>query len=234
MSTPQPAPLAVACPSCEARLKVPAALAGKTIKCKSCGTAFKVAAPPAVAKAVPAEFARPAKAAPVPPPPPADAPLKLADDDDEGGQYGVQHDDSHIARCPRCAKELDPPDTRICLNCGYDMLARKRHESKKVYELTNGDYFKHLAPGVLAFLGGAAVLGGAIFCSVMMRGWLTGSFLDSEEKDPTTLRAKFYVEPFCFNIWLLLIGIFVMYKLGRFAVVRLFINWRPHETIKKD
>lgn len=228
MSSPVP----VACPNCDTKLKVPAELAGKTIKCKACGSAFKVPpSAPAVAKAIPTEFAKPAAA----PPPAADAPIKFADEDDgPATNYGVQKDDLDIPRCPRCAKELDPPDTKICLNCGYDMLARKRHESRKVYAHTFGDYFLHLAPGVLAFLFGAAVLGGAIFCSLNMRGWLTGSFLDREEKDKITDRAQFYVEPMCFNIWLLLIGIFAMWKLGKFAIKRLFIHWRPPETIKKD
>jgi hypothetical protein len=170
------------------------------------------------------------------PPTVTDAPIGFKDDDDDdgGGNYGVIKDDSHIARCPRCVKELDPPDTVICLNCGYDLLARIRHGSKKVYALTFGDYFKHLAPGVAAVLFGAAVMGGAVFCAIKMRSWLTGSFLDTEEKDPTTLKVKFYVEPFCFNIWLLLIGTFVLYKMGRFGIKRLFVNWRPPETVKKD
>ena len=143
-------------------------------------------------------------------------------------------DNDHIPRCPRCAKELDPPDTVICMNCGYDLQARKRHDSRKVYALTTMDYVKHLYPGVAALLFGAGVLGGAIYCSLKMRGWLTGSFLDAETKDPTTLKQQFLVEPFCFNIWLLLIGIFVLYKMGRFGITRLFVNWRPQETIKKD
>ena len=229
-------PLSVACPTCGARLKVPAELAGKTVRCKACTTAFKVPAAPAaetLARPLPADFAKPKKDAA--PPTVADAPLRLADDDDEsGGEYGVVKDDFDVPRCPRCAKELDPPDTKICLNCGYDLLARVRHESKKVYALTTGDYVKHLLPGVGALLFGSAVMGGAVFCSVRMRSWLTGSFLDAETKDPTTLKQQFLVEPFCFNIWLLLIGIFVLWKMGQFGVKRLFVNWRPAETIKKD
>ncbi len=232
VSTPQPAPLSVACPSCAAKLRVPAELAGKTVKCKTCGTAFKVAPPTARPATV-----RPARAAPAaPPPPPADAPIGFADDEDDaaGGQYGVQKDDLDIPRCPRCAKELDPPDTKICLSCGFDLLARKRHESRVVYELTFADYFWHLMPGILCVLAAGLLIAGMTVCGLKMRDWLTGSFLDTDEKDPTTLKSKFYVPPFCFNTWIFVFGIYGTWKAGKFAIKRLFVNWRPPERQKRE
>ena len=54
-----------------------------------------------------------------------------------------------IPRCPFCAVELDPPDTKICLNCGYDLTSRKRHRTVKTYALTGGDYFKWWLPAII-------------------------------------------------------------------------------------
>src|SRR4051794_2653263 len=44
-------PIAVVCPACNAKLKAPEALIGKTVKCPGCATAVLIKAPAAVAKA---------------------------------------------------------------------------------------------------------------------------------------------------------------------------------------
>ena len=129
------------CPSCGKVLKVPEAALGKMIRCKACDTTFKVAEPgaapkpsvakPAIAKPVVAKptvakptAAKPAVAKAKPPAPkveaapPADGLLGFAkdDDDDEDNPkpFGVVIEGEE-ARCPLCAKELDPPDTKVCL-----------------------------------------------------------------------------------------------------------------------
>ncbi|MGL6073598.1 MAG: hypothetical protein ACRC8S_05485 [Fimbriiglobus sp.] len=247
--------LEISCPSCGKKMKVPANLLGKRIRCKGCETPFEVQDPtaakpksakPAAAKPATAKptAAKPAKA------PDADAPMKFKDDppavppppvkrpyaDDEeedNNPYGVTKDDLDIPRCPFCAKELDPPDTQICLNCGYNLLERKRHESKKVYELTNGDYFKHWLPGIIWLIAILAVFTFMILCFLNMYSWLEGSFLEMDEKNVSTQKAQFYLPPFCFNIWIGLFSAFFIYKGGRFVVQRLIIDWKPIEKVKK-
>ncbi len=253
------APLDVTCPNpnCRKEFKVPAEFAGKTIRCKNCQTAFKVPAggsAPAPARPVAARPAAPATAKPARPAaaPPADpnAPIPFADeppkkspfdDDDEGYEagkkpnpYGVMKDDLDIPRCPFCAKELDPPDTKVCLNCGYDLLERRRHDTRKVYELTTGDYIMHWLPGIACVLAIGALVTVSVICGLQMRDWLTGSFLDSEEKNEITGKTKFYVPPFCFNIWIWVICAWLSFKSAKFAYRRLIVGWRPPEVVKRS
>ena len=160
------ATLETTCPNCGKNLKVPAQFAGKMIRCKQCETTFEVPSPGAAkpATAKPAT-AKPATAKPAPPrATDPNAPIKFQDDpsvaetgdksahpaheEENANPYGVTKDDSDVPRCPFCALELDPPDTKICLSCGYDLLERRRHGSKKVYETTAGDYFKHWLPAI--------------------------------------------------------------------------------------
>lgn len=230
------ATVAAACPTCGKKFQVPTTLAGKTIKCKECDTAFRVPGGAAPASPVAAKPAAPAAAIPFkddPPPGPAHD-----DDDDTPGKaakaYGVQKDDLDIPRCPFCAKELDPPDTRVCLNCGYNLLERRRHDSKKVYALTTGDYILHWLPGVLSAIAAGLLIAVMVTCWLKMGDWLTGSFLDQEEKNEVTGKSKFYVPPFCFNVWITVFCIYGAWKAGNFTIRRLFINWRPAETIKKE
>ena len=68
---------------------------------------------------------------------------------------------------------------------------------------------------------------------LQMRSWLTGSFLDSDEKDPITGNTKFYIPPFCFNIWIWVICAWLSYKATRFAIRRLIVEWRPPEVVKR-
>lgn len=249
--------LDVTCPNCNKEIKVPVEFAGKSIRCKDCKTAFRV---PGAASATPAKPARPAAArpaapvaakpvsakpadpnAPIPfkeeePPPPPPAPKRAPiddDDDDNPNPYGVTHDDLDVPRCPFCAKELDPPDTKVCLNCGYDLLQRRRHDTRKVYETTTGDYLLHWLPGVACVLAAIVLIALAVVCSLNMSTWLTGSFLDSDEKNEITGKPVFYVPPFCFNIWIGVICVWLSYKALKFAFARLVIKWRPEEVVKR-
>ncbi|MGL6095467.1 MAG: hypothetical protein ACRC7O_06680, partial [Fimbriiglobus sp.] len=187
----------IVCPTCGKGLKIPAELAGKKIKCKGCQGVVTVPGPvagkPPAAKAVAAK----AVAAKAVPAKPADAPIAFKpeapppragdDDDDDGNPYVVQaNDGADIARCPFCANELDPPDTKVCLTCGYDMMARKRHETLKVWEPSAADYFAHLAPAVACVVVILVIAVINFFSATRMRGWLTGSILDMEENDPIT------------------------------------------------
>jgi hypothetical protein len=244
-----PAPLDVACPNCKKGLKVPPEFAGKTIRCKNCQTAFKVPTPAAPTPARPVA-ARPAAARPAAPADP-NAPIPFKDDDpppkappqaDEeeetvAGQparpYGVIKGDENVRHCPFCALPLDPPDTRICMHCGFDMLARKRHETRAVYETTTGDYILHWLPAIACILAIGVLVTISVICGLNMRDWLTGTFLDSEEKNEITGKTKFYIDPLCFNLFVWVTSAWLSFLAGRFAIRRLVINWRPPEVLKK-
>jgi hypothetical protein len=233
--------LDVACPSCKKAFRVPAEFVGRLIRCKNCQFAFEVPDPsvPKPAKPAAAKPARPAAPAQARPARPADpsAPIPFKQEEEEDPKkpkpYVVVHDDADVPRCPFCAKELDPPDTRVCLNCGFNLLDRKRMDAKVVYEHTTGDYFLHWLPAILSFVGIILLFSCGIFTSVMMRTWMIGSFLDKEEKNVITGQQEFYVKPYCFNIWIWVIVLWISYKLTRFIIRRLVFNWRPPDVVKK-
>jgi hypothetical protein len=244
------APLDVACPNCRKQLKVPPEFAGKTIRCKNCQAAFKVPGGPAPARPVAAKPAGPARAkpaaarpadphAPIPFRDDEPAPKKPDDDDEEDlapGQaanpYGVVLGDENIPRCPFCAKELDPPDTKVCLNCGYNLLERKRHDARVVYDTTTGDYFLHWLPAFACILAIIAMVTISVIFGLNMRDWLTGTLLDSEEKNDITGKTKFYIDPLCFNLFTWVVSAWLSFLAGRFAFRRLVLNWRPPEQRK--
>jgi predicted Zn finger-like uncharacterized protein len=239
------------CPNCRAEFQVPAEVAGKKIRCKNCQTVFPVAA----GGAAPAKPVKPAgdtfkladdapkpgtakpvkpKAAPGQPPAPAPAKRPFDEDEDTGpAQYVVNKGDEDLARCPFCAKELDPPDTLICLNCGFDLLDRRRHDSKKVYELTAGDYVMHHLPAVACLMVIGVLLTVDIICLMFMRDWFEGSIFEMEETDPNTGKKKFYLPPGFCTVWIIVPSLFIMYRLGKFAVKRFVFEWKPPDKIKK-
>ena len=242
------ATLDVSCPNCDKRMKVPDTAAGKKIRCKGCEHVFAV--PAAGPKGLPDEFrkappakakSKPAKAAP---PPPAEAEPAIKFLDDEPKPKHDPDDDSdetpfsvikegEVPRCPHCAYELDPPDTRVCMNCGYDMVQRRRLESKKVFEHTQADYLQHWLPGIIWLIVMIAMITVAVICFLRMDGWLAGSFLEKDDKNAITGKTEFYVGAGCFTMvvtlvtfFLCLIGVRVVYK-------KLIKNWRPPEIEKK-
>ena len=249
--------LDIACPSCGKLMKVPAAVLGKVIRCKGCSHTFPVAAPgtpprPPTAKPAAAKVAPP-KAKPAPPAD-RDAPIKFQDDppkvpppaekkvvrpfdieeDDNENPYGVAKDDLDVPRCPFCATELDPPDTKVCLECGYNLLERKRHASKKVYETTGGDYFMHWLPAIAWIVAMLLLFTLAIVSSFQMGSWLTGSFLEKDDKNPVTLQPEFYLPPFAFNLCTWVCTCFVASIGLKFVYKRLILNWKPAEVVKKS
>ncbi len=216
----------VACPECDKQMQVPTKLVGKKIRCKGCEATILVKEPKA---AKPAKAAKPEPASP--PPPPA---RPAADDDDENADpYGAIKDDLDIPRCPFCAKELDPPDTLICLNCGYDLVQRRRHESKTIHAWTKGDYFKHLAPGVacaLVAIGFGALI---VLAILYMPDVFTEVGLQDDKEHEITKKKEFLFPPGACTLPFTVLSLFIMYKSGWFAIKRLFINWRPPERKKE-
>jgi ribosomal protein L37E len=226
---------AITCPNCEAALNVPAQFFGKKIKCKQCGHVF-VAADPGKPAARPQ--AKPVAISPPPPPPPPEPEKRvLWDEEDEaatGGMakpLGLVEDDSEIPRCPHCAKELDPPDAKVCIHCGFNNVTRAKANTVKVWAPTAEDWIRHLLPGIIAL----AVVIGLIVLNIVsamnMRSWLEGSFLESDDKDASG-RKKLYVAPGAFIFFLAAVSLMIFVPAAKFAFKRLVKEYRPTERIK--
>ena len=227
------ATLDVTCPNCEKPLKVPAALEGKRVKCKSCSETFTIKAPAAAKKGA-GDGAKPE-----PPPPAAEKPKSPFLDDDEDDEPGkaarpmgvVKEED--VARCPHCAKELDPPDAVVCKNCGFNNRTRTKIETKKVWAPDASDWMQHLGPGIAAALVAIGLIVFDAIAWVNMRGWLTDSFLQKDEKNKLTDEVDFYVKPGAFIALIIAISAIVVIPAVRFAIKRLAIDYKPEEKVKK-
>ena len=227
-------PIPATCPACGAAYQIPAHLAGKTVRCKACQAAVPVpSAGPSPPRAKPT---KPPKAKP--PEPVAAAPMGFAkepdDDDDDPNPYGTVKDEMDVPRCPFCAIELDPPDTKICLNCGYDLMERKRHGSKKVYRTTTFEYIKHWLPAIIWLIVAAIALTATILVKINVYDWLDGTFLQTDDKNFGTQQKGWLIDPLCCIIFVGVISAFLIFKGVKFAIKRLYFNWRPEETIKKS
>jgi hypothetical protein len=248
----------IKCPECQNPLKVPEQFLGKKLKCKQCGHAFVARDPNAdpdddapakpVKPSKPGGNVKPSKPGgasvkvkkeedePKPEAKPAAAQKFQDDDDDDGGAkpnpLGVVYEGEDIPRCPFCAKELDPPDAVLCLHCGFNNVTRVRADSKKVWAPDSGDWMSHLGPGILALIGCIALIVLDVICYLNMREWLTGTFLQKDEKDATG-EIAFYVKPGAFITFIIAATILPIIGFGRFAIKRLAINYMPSEKIKK-
>lgn len=240
-----PDTLDVKCPTCGKTLKVPAALAGKKVKCKGCDTAFAVTAPAAKpgAKSVGAALAAGAKggakpaAKPAPPPEPEKPKSPFLDDEDEVDEQGRVKAmgviaESDVPRCPHCTVELDPPDAVVCYRCGFNNVTRVKAETKKVIAADATDWMTHLAPGVIALILAIALIVVDVICYLNMNDWLAGSFLEMDEKDIMGNK-KMYVKPGAFVALIIAFSVIAIIPLGRYAFKRLVLNYKPEEKVKK-
>lgn len=234
------AAIVVTCPACRKQLKVPAEFQGKKVRCK-CGSTLRVgsaapkkaaapqaAAPKAAAPDEELQYAfKPDEGGPVTVPQseagsqPA-APKRFLDDDDDANPYDLTHLDD-AARCPYCAKAMDPPDAVICLHCGYNNQTRQMVTTKVVYETTFGDWCKWLGPGILCVISAVALLAGdAYFC--FGAGWWDG--MDESMGSQSFSRG--------IRVWVSVMVLWVCWFCAKFAFRRLILNPRPPEVeIKK-
>lgn len=238
--------VAVTCPHCTHAMTVPGTLAGKKIKCKKCngivpvpeagggGTLKFADEPPKPGKAKPvAKAAKPvAKAAPAKPEEATASRPAPEGFDEDGNPYGVTADDLDVPRCPFCAYELDPPDTKICFNCGFNLLERRRHESRKVYEHTTGDFVIYHLTTVLAFFVVFFLIFLIVFCYIMMPTWFEGSIFEMDEINPDTQKKKMYAPPGVCTLWIVVPSLFGIWKAGKFAITKLIYRIKPPEKIK--
>lgn len=229
-----PATLDVSCPNCGKPLKVPAELAGKRVKCKGCDEVFAIPAPKAAKAVPPARPAKPAPAAtPAPPPEPAKPKRPFDDDEDDGPAKPMSVlTDDEAPRCPSCAKELDPPDAEVCLNCGFNNRTRIKAESKRVIAHDATDWLSHLGPGILALVIAGGLIGWNIYAGVNMREWMEGSFLEMDEKDFAG-KKKMIVPPGAFIALSSAISLVVVIPAIRFVIRRLILDPTPPEKVKK-
>jgi predicted Zn finger-like uncharacterized protein len=205
----------ITCPECAKHFQVPEDILGRKIRCKNCGKAF-------VAKRA-EDVNLPAKKT-------EGATIPLMDDDDEDGD-GKPYEVTSInlaPRCPSCANELQNEDDKVCLHCGFNLITRMPSQKRRVKDVTGGDIFIWLLPGILAAVGFFICL--ALFVlELVLR--LTMIIIAVTIYTPTPPLSQMEMNCFnCFTLWTCLTMIFLMYHQGKFAIKRLIYNNRPPEV----
>jgi hypothetical protein len=211
-------------------MTVPESVRGKKVRCKSCGGVIPVPAAGGVDTRLRTEQAQ-AKAA---------SQGGLAEDEDSKNPYGVT-ETSLAPRCPHCAYELDPPDARICLHCGYDMIRRQRRPSVKTYERSGGDWFKWLLPGIACVVAVLVVIGIGVYYHYylpydMLKEKDANDLLKDRlgifNKDPGPDAVVYMFHP-GIEVWFAVAGLIIIWKAGKFAFKRLILNFTPPEVFKE-
>jgi predicted Zn finger-like uncharacterized protein len=228
MATPG---IRITCPNCQQQLTVPESVRGKKVRCKSCAGVIPVPVG-AMDTRVRTEEAQ-AKA------------TSSAAQEEEGiakDPYAVT-ETSLAPRCPHCAYELDPPDSRICLHCGYDMIRRQRRASIKTFDRTGGDWFMWLLPGIACLLAFLLIIGFGIYYHYYLPSqWFArwDAAFDAAGGDRFKVVEKVSEESlwvYLFHpgieVWLYVFFIWLLWKSGKFAVKRLVLNYMPPERIKE-
>lgn len=215
--------ISVTCPECDKPMKVPASLAGKKVRCKGCEAVVAVPRPKQRETFQLAKEEEEPRQKKAPPP---------VDDENNPNPYAVTADDSHLVRCVFCAQVMDPPDARICANCGYDMLERRRHESKAVYQNTLGDYLSYHALTITAAIVILALIGLNIYCFQNFDEWFEGSIFEKDEKNPTTGKPEYWVGPGLAKTWIVIFSLGVASYAGRF-IYRMCQKFHPLERKTK-
>jgi predicted Zn finger-like uncharacterized protein len=222
----------ISCPDCAKQVKVSDEHVGKRVKCKGCGQVFPVAAP---AGAKPKSPPPPAK--PKSPPPsapktqaaePEPAPINPElDPDYDPNKYTLGVVNDTLPRCPFCANEMSSMDARICLNCGYNTRTRARPEVKAVYEVTGGELFLWLLPGILCVVTMIGMLVWYLVFWSMIEDWMADSWFEDEPGPPKTYMIG--LSPGAARLYhaLLILGAYV--PLSRFAYKRLVVDNKPRE-----
>jgi hypothetical protein len=206
--------ITITCPECDKQLKASSDMLGKKIRCKGCGATFAARAP--------------GKSAPAREPDKKDAPAdkskkaqpkgKPASDEDDK-PYGVTEE--YLGRrCPDCTEALDDEQV-ICLNCGYNTMTRIKGRVRKVRDITGGDIFLWLLPGIACALLVLILLGFDLWYIIQVDREMFGdAWYDFIGASGT-------------KIWFNTINIYIMYLAGKFAIRRLVFNYMPPEVEEK-
>jgi LSD1 subclass zinc finger protein len=203
-------PILITCSACKKQLKVPPAALGKKVRCKNCKAVNDV--------------------------PARTEPLTFEEEAVDAKNPYIVTETSLSARCPHCAADIDPPDSRICLNCGYDLEQRNRRDSRVVYERTAGDFIIWHLPTLACFLGIVAIILGCLFyhfwlpsyvlpdkfaASVRESRW---NYFDDENAPWTGLMFHWGIQ-----VWGIVIGLFLIWKCIVFMYKRLVYQFLPPE-----
>jgi len=210
--------ITITCPECDKQLKASSEVLGKKIRCKGCGATFSAraaagdAAPPKKpSKKDKEEKAKGGGKS-------AEKAKKPSDEGEDENPYGVTEE--YLGRrCPDCANAMDEEDV-ICLHCGYNTTTRQKARTRKVVDITGGDVFMWLLPGILCAIGAITVITlDALYVFMVGEGTVVDP--DSWIPDPGKIQPKIYAT---------LIALFIAYKLGYFAVMRLIVHNKPPEV----
>jgi hypothetical protein len=221
-----PDTITIICPECEKPISATTDVIGKKIRCKGCGTTFPVTRAPEKTKPGKGAKGNPAgKGAPPAKKEPASSkkPTKPADDEDgDGKPYGLTITDL-APRCPDCANEMESEDSVVCLHCGYNTQTRTRFRTKKIADVTGGDVFMWLLPGILCVVGILILLTIDIVWCVNIDDWVgSGDEWYS------------FIKGGGIKLWLCIGSAFISFFLGKYAFYRLVINNQPPEIELKD
>jgi DNA-directed RNA polymerase subunit RPC12/RpoP len=231
--------IVISCPDCEKQIKAPGEAVGKKIRCKACGHVFVVKAPPKAGKATakPGKSAAPPKGGkPAKPATPAKSARPADDDlDEDGNPYGVT-DVKLGTRCPQCASEMTAGDV-ICLACGYNTETREQFRMRKVKDITGGDKFLWLLPGILCILAVILMIAYLFFHHFALPGMMFDNWdklLETKSRSEAIADESIGALAFLFHpgieLWIAVMLLIACYKAGRFAVRRLIFNPNPPEV----
>jgi predicted Zn finger-like uncharacterized protein len=219
------ATISVTCPECDTTVKASAAMEGKRVRCRSCGSVFTVHGAPAGAAtgvaAKPGAKAAPRPARPAKEPAAKATPAAEDDDaDDDGNPYGITDIDLS-PRCPHCANDMESATAIICLHCGYNTVTREQGRTKKLQDQTAVDILVWLLPGILCVLGIIGIVVWDVLYCMYIEDWI-----DTDTWYGTAL-AHMSVK-----MWMCIMSVFMIYAMGKFAVIRLIFDRIPPEVEK--
>lgn len=211
------APIQIACPECSKKLTVTQELLGKKVRCKGCSKVFLAAQSP------PATKPAPEKKGGAAPPPTTDPAIADEDNPDFGKKpYGLT-DTVLLPRCPNCATELLSENDVVCVYCGYNNRTRTIGKTKKTYDISGGDKFLWLLPGIIC----------AVICTFLLVFNIVyllkiDSWVEKEENQPDPPWYAFIAHA-SIKMWMVIISLGILWGLGKFAVQRLIFNNKPPE-----
>ncbi len=217
-------PILIVCPECGKQVKAPENALGKKVRCKFCQAAFvarKGGGPHAErgkegksrSPAERSKEAKPAGAVPIKP---------IADDDDDNDPNPYRLVDVSLApRCPDCANEIEEGQV-ICLHCGYNMRTRTKAKTRKVYDVTFGQHFLWLLPGIACAL--------SVFGIIGFNVWYLMKINDLVDENSSFFAWIWSVGGI--KLWVVIMSIGLVWLAGKFAVKRLIFHPKPPEIEK--
>jgi DNA-directed RNA polymerase subunit RPC12/RpoP len=198
----------IICPECAKQFQAPLDIVGRKIRCKNCGKAFVAKQAEDVGLGQKKEDA---------------ATFSIKDDDDDDDGDGTPYEVTSVdlaPRCPACANELESETAKVCLHCGFNLETRTAAEKRRVKDVTGGDMFVWLLPGILCAVGFFICLGFFVSMIFLRIGWQWES--QPDQWQVTCLN--------CCTLWWCLFMIWFMYLQGKFAVKRLIYENQPPEV----